>query len=651
MASSRVGSPVAPDPLATSRSLWQRMDRRDLTRAGVVLGLTLAAAIMGRTPLPGWAVAMLAIVGIVVGCRPIAVEAWRDLRARRMSMDLSMLIAIVAAAAIGQWVTALIITVFVLAAEILEDLCMDQGRDALTDLMSFLPSTVEVRDNQGTHAIPLSEVRVGQIVVVTPGGRVPVDGTVAAGASSVDESRITGESMPREVTPGEGVFAGSINQTGALELRVDRVGEGSSYGQIIQAVRRAQASRAPVQKLADQFAAYLISFALAAAVIALVTTRNLTTAISVVIVAGACGIAAGTPLAVLAAIARAAQAGSFVKDGTHLERLSTVDTIIFDKTGTLTLGAPQVVGLSTAAGVDEDRLLALAAGAEWHSEHPLARAIVAQAQARGLPVSDPEHLDYQPGVGVTATLAGAQVTVGSGRLVPQAPKPSPAGGVTVVHVAEDDVYLGGILLADRVRNSARDCIAGLHGLGLRTLMMTGDHRTVAETIATELGMDDVRADLLPADKHRIIQVERANGHRVAMVGDGVNDAPALAEADVGIAIGSGTDIAQKSSDIVLVGTDLRDLADTVRIARRMRHIVMFNFVGTIAVDLLGMILAALGVLGPLFAAVVHVGSESAFILNSARLIPTRRARGSTRAESDGRTDRGLSGVHAQQPAD
>lgn len=626
-----LGTMPTATPLTTSRSLWQRIDRRDLTRAGVVLGFTLAALIMGQTSLPGWTVAALAITGIVVGCRPIAVEAWGDLRARRMSMDLSMLIAIAAAAVIGQWVTALIITVFVLAAEILEDLCMDQGRDALTDLMSFLPSTVEVRDNQGTRAVPLSQVRVGQTVVVTPGGRVPVDGTVAAGASSVDESRITGESLPREVTPGEAVFAGSINQTGALELRVDRVGEGSSYGQIIQAVRRAQASRAPVQKLADQFAAYLIYFALAAAVIALVMTRDLTTAISVVIVAGACGIAAGTPLAVLAAIARAAQAGSFVKDGTHLEGLSTVDTVIFDKTGTLTLGAPQVVGLSPVAGVSPDRLLTLAASAEWHSEHPLARAIVAEARSHGLVISDPEHLDYQPGVGVTATLAGARVTVGSGRLVPQAPKPSPVGGVTVVHVAEDDAYLGGILLADQVRDSARDCINGLHRLGLRTMMMTGDHRTVAQTIAAELGIDDVRADLLPADKHRTIQAERANGHRIAMVGDGVNDAPALAEADVGIAIGSGTDIAQKSSDIVLVGTDLRDLADTVRIARRMRRIVTFNFVGTIAVDLVGMILAGLGVLGPLLAAVVHVGSESAFILNSARLIPTRRTRGSTRA--------------------
>ncbi|MCX7522727.1 cation-translocating P-type ATPase [Microbacterium sp. STN6] len=602
-----------------------------MTRTIFVAVCAAAAGIAQAAGVVWPVLAGIAAVGLIIGCWPILVEAWEDVRHRRMSMELSMLIAIAAAAAIGQWVTALVVAAFVLAAEILEDLSMDRGRDALGDLMAFLPRTVQVRDGDRLRTLPLDEVLPGHIVVITPGGSVPVDGTVIAGNSTVDQSRITGESMPVDVTVGASVYAGSVNQTGAVEIRAERVGAGSSYGQIIEAVRAAQAQQAPVQRLADRLAAWLVYVALAAAAITYLITRDLQATISVVVVAGACGIAAGTPLAVLAAIGRTARAGAFVKGGTHLEALSTVDTVVFDKTGTLTTGTPTVIDVQPAPGLEADRLLALAAAAEWYSEHPLGQAIVEHARVRGVHSREPESFDYQPGRGVTATVEGRTVRAGNIRHVPEAAHTG--GGMqqgqereaTAVHVAVDGDYAGVIFLADTVRPSAAQCVADLHRLGLRVLMLTGDSTATAGRIAAQLHIDHVRAELLPTDKLDAIEAERAAGHRTVMVGDGVNDAPALAKADVGIAMGSGTDIARETADVILIGTDLANLTRTIGIARRTRRIIMANFIGTIAVDVVGMVLAALGILGPVTAAIVHVGSESVFILNSARLIPRRTA--------------------------
>jgi heavy metal translocating P-type ATPase len=582
----------------------------------VLLGLTW----------PWPTVPVVAAAGLAAGCWPILVEAWEDVRCRRMSMELSMLIAVVAAAAIGEWVTSLVIVAFVLAAEILEDLSLDRGRDALTDLMAFLPETAQVREGGDVVTVPLGEVRAGQVVVVGPGGRIPVDGTVVAGESTVDQSRITGESMPVEVSAGSAVYSGSINQVGAVEVAAERVGVESSYGRIVETVREAQSAKPPVQRLADRLAAWLVYLALAGAATTFVVTQDWTATISVVVVAGACGIAAGTPLAVLAAIARIARNGAFVKDGAHLEALSTIDTVAFDKTGTLTTGAPEVVRVETV-GLDPARLLTLAATAELYSEHPLGQTIVAHARDQRLPVGTAEDFSYRPGLGVLARVEGHAVAVGSRALVPDAPPPDAGQGTkTVVHVGVDGGYAGSVVLADTVRDEARQAVAELHRQGLRILMITGDQEATARAVAAQLGIDQVRAGLLPDEKLAAIDSERAADHRLAMVGDGVNDAPALAKADVGVAMGGGTDIARDSSDVVLISSDLNDLVRTVAVARRARRLVMFNFVGTVAVDVLGMLLAAFGLLGPVLAALVHVGSETAFILNSARLIPGRTPR-------------------------
>ncbi len=606
----------------TLGSLWHRIDSGDLVRVGIVAGLAVVAAAASWLGGPMWLVITAAAVGLVVGCWPIVAEAWEDIRSRRISMELSMLIAILAAALIGEWVTALVITAFVLAAEILEDLTMDRGRDALTDLMTFLPSVVQLRVDGGLQSVPLEDVQVGDVVMILPGERVPVDGSVEDGRSSVDQSRITGEPLPVDVAEGSPVFAGSVNTDGAIAVRAEHVGAASSYGRIVAAVKAAQESQAPVQRLADRVAGWLVYVALAGAAVTYLLTRDLTATISVVIVAGACGVAAGTPLAVLAAIARTARAGAFIKDGTHLEQLSGIDTVVFDKTGTLSEGKPGVSGVTAVPGTTPEEVLAAAASAELYSEHPIGRAIVAQARAARIEVVPPQDFVYRPGLGVTATVAGRPVRTGNAVLVPEAAGTETATA-TSVHVAIDDRLAGSITIADTIRESAPAAVAALRELGLHVVMMTGDSAGTARAVGTTLTIDDVHAELLPTDKVDLITRLRMSGARVAMVGDGVNDAPALAEASVGIAMGSGTHVAAESADVILISSDLNDLTRAITTARRARRIIVFNFVGTIAVDLIGMALAATGIIGPIVAAIIHVGSESAFILNSARLIPQR----------------------------
>ena len=628
--------------------LIDRIEHSDIVRIVLVGLAALGAWTAGTVGAPSRVVGVVGAAALVVGCWPLVVEAAGDLRRRRMSMELSMLLAVVAAAVIGEWVTALAVTVFALCAEVLEDLSMDRGRDALTDLMSFLPQTAQVvtgPHTDETTEVPLDEVRPGQVIVLSPGGRVPVDGVVRTGRADVDQSRITGEALPVQVGPGDRVPAGSITR-GALELEVERVGEESSYGRIVAAVRHAQSSRAPVQRLADRLAARIVYLALAAALATFLATQDVRATISVIIVAGACGVAAGTPLAILAAIARAARCGAFVKDGTHLERLSAVDTVVLDKTGTLTVGAPQVVsvglvGAAAESTAGEDEVLALAAAAEWNSEHPIGRAIRTEAAVRDLTVPVPDNVVYSPGAGVSALVEGHRVTVGrradqdtsgadgdaavdSGIVFdPEAPSTT-----SVVEIRVDDRLLGTITLADRLRQGAATAVRDLGRMGLEVLMLTGDSSASADRAARalDLAADQVRAGLLPADKQEIVRSLRQAGKCVAMVGDGVNDAPALSAADVGIAMGTGTDVAREAGDVVLVGSDPTDLVETVRVARRARCIIMVNFVGTVAVDIAGMIAAGLGLLGPVAAALVHVVSESAFILNSARLVPRRRRR-------------------------
>jgi heavy metal translocating P-type ATPase len=573
------------------------------------------------------AISVIGVVGLLIGGWPILKEAFDNIVERRMTMELSMTIAIAAAAAIGEFFTALVITLFVLVAEALEGLTVERGRKAIRDLLEFLPREVSIRRAGSIQSVSAAELSVGDAILVAPGGRIPVDGAVLSGHSFVDESRITGESMPVEKTAGSRAFAGSINQSGVLEVAAERIGRDTSYGKIIEAVEQAEKSRAPVQRLADRMAGYLVYFALGAAVLTFLITRDIYSTISVIIVAGACGIAAGIPLAILGGIGRSARLGAIVKGGVHLETLGHVDTVVLDKTGTLTFGRPEMQQLLPVAGTTGDDLLDAAATAELRSEHPLGKAIVAYARSLGRNVVEQTTFAYTPGRGITTKAANATILVGNqawmaeNRISVSVTTAQDFVTGSEIFVARDGRLLGSIVVADTVRPEAKRAIEALHRMGIRTVLLTGDARPVATAVGSALGIKDIEAELLPEDKQARVRTLVAQKLNVAMVGDGVNDAPALAEANVGVAMGSGTDVAQESADVVLLGNDLERFVETLAVARRTRGIIWQNFAGTIFVDTLGIALAAFGFLNPLLAAGIHVVSELAFILNSARLLP------------------------------
>ena len=453
-----------------------------------------------------------------------------------------------------------------------------------------------------------------------------MDGAVVGGNSFVDQSTITGESLPVEKVAGSRVYAGTINQSGALEVRAEGIGRDTAFGRIIEAVEQAEQSRAPIQKTADRLAGYLVYFALACAIATYLVTRNMRSTISVVIVAGACGIAAGTPLAILGAIGQAARRGLIVKGGLYLEALWAVDTVVLDKTGTLTFGNPEVTDLCPLDGTTPQDLLAAAAIAERPSEHPLGKAILKKATGMSLSVIEPESFQYTPGKGIVCSSGGQEILVGNRaffaeRGIPDGLPKAGTGETSEILVARSGRCLGSIHLADVLRPEAVEAVRRLREMGLRTVLLTGDRKAVADAVGKSLGVDEIAAELLPEEKLLRVRTMMSGGRKVAMIGDGINDVPALVEANVGIAMGSGTDIARESAPVTLIGNDLSKFAEAVQVARRCRRIIMTNFVGTLVVDGIGVGLSAFGLLGPVVAAVIHVTSELAFILNSARLLP------------------------------
>lgn len=561
-----------------------------------------AAAVWFHLWEPFHRVSVIGLAATLIGGYPIFKEAFENILERRMTMELSMIIALVSALAIGEFFTALVITAFVLAAEILEVLTVGRGRRAIQDMLDFLPQTASVlRDNQIVE-IDTKTILPGEVVVIRPGSRIPVDGRVLSGHSYVEQAAITGEPMPSEKTTGSDVYAGTINQAGTLQVSAERLGKETTFGKIIEAVENAERSRAPIQKTADRLAGYLVYFALGAAVLTFLITHNLRSTISVIIVAGACGIAEGTPLAILGAIGRAARKGSIIKGGIYLEALGQLHTVFLDKTGTLTYGFPLVAAVRTAPGISERALLEAAASAERNSEHPLGRAIVRFAELQGMQVHDPEFFEYRIGRGVLASLRGGPIVVGNRALfeelgIAQPEKNCTANGTEVL-VARGGHYYGSVLVTDQLRPSAAPAVKALADMNIKVVLLTGDSKASAKAVADQLGILQVYPELLPEQKTAFIAEQVRKGRTVAMLGDGINDAPALSEASVGVAMGAGTDVARESADVVLIGNDLNKFVETVRIARNCRRIIFQNFYGTLIVDTVGIGLAAAGFLKP-----------------------------------------------------
>lgn len=592
------------------------------------IGFVLVILILSWLPIwqPYFHFKYVGFIATLIGGYPIFKEAFTALLERKMTMELSMTIALIAALAIGEVFTALIIVFFVLIAEVIEGLTIGRGRRAISNLLDFMPKDAFIRQQNGEQKISISQIKTGDTVIVKPGTRIPVDGVVTRGSTFVDQSAVTGESMPVEKVVGSEVYAGTINQSGAIDVETHNVGKDTAFGKIIQAVEAAEKSRAPIQKIADRLSGYLVYFAIGAAILTYLITRDMRSTISVIIVAGACGVAAGTPLALLGAIGRAASKGSIVKGGLYIETLSKVDTVVFDKTGTLTYGTPTIVEIGALPGITEQTILETAAIAERLSEHPLAKAILQKANEHNFTIVEPERFEYQLGKGIICWTKESKIVVGNlGLMQTQGidiSKITPSQEhLSEVFVASNNKLLGVIRIADSIRTEAFQAISELKKMGLKTILLTGDTSIIAHAIGQQLGVDKVEAELLPDQKASRIRELLKTKAKVAMVGDGINDAPALIEATVGIAMGTGTDVARESADVVLLGNDLFKFVETLKIARRCHAIIMANFTGTILVDSFGILLAAFGFLSPPLAAFIHVSSELIFIMNSARLLP------------------------------
>jgi Cu+-exporting ATPase len=515
---------------------------------------------------------------------------------------------------------AAVIVVLVLLGQVLELQARERTGGAIRALLKLAPKIAHrVADDGAESDIPLEDSRVGDRLRVRPGERVPVDGIVESGASSVDESMLTGESMPVEKTVAARVVGGSVNGTGAFVMRAEKVGSDTLLAQIVTLVTAAQRSQAPIQRLADQVAGWFVPVVIIVAVAAFVAwlvwgpapalAYAMVAAVTVLIIACPCALGLATPMSIMVAVGRGAQAGILVKNAAALERLEKVDTLVVDKTGTLTEGKPRVTGVYPSAGIDQDLLMSVAQGLEQNSEHPLAQAI--RSFFSGHPVAPAVVTDFISitGEGVNGTLNGEAVALGNKKLMEGAgidlnPVAVEAdrlrdGGATVIFISRATTLLGLIAVADPIKASTPEALQALRTSGLKIVMVTGDNRRTAETIARQLGIEDIEAEILPAQKGEIVKRLQAAGKVVAMAGDGVNDAPALASADVGIAMGTGTDVAIESAGITLVKGDLTGIARARQLSRAAMRNIRQNLLLAFVYNALGIPLAA-GVLYPMF---------------------------------------------------
>jgi Cu+-exporting ATPase len=515
---------------------------------------------------------------------------------------------------------AAVIVTLVLLGQVLELKARSQTSAAVRALLGLAPKVAHRLDEHGTEAdVPLEHVQAGDRLRVRPGEKIPVDGAVLDGASHVDESMLTGEPDPVRKEPGEAVSAGTANGSGSFVMRAERVGADTLLGQIVHLVAQAQRSRAPVQRLADRVAAWFVPAVVAVALIAAVAwgvagpeprlAHALLVAVSVLIIACPCALGLATPMSIMVGIGRGAREGVLIKDAAALERLERVTTLVADKTGTLTEGKPSLLRVIPAAGGDETEALRLAAAAEGPREHPLARAIVDAARARGVAAPPAAEFDSDPGLGVWARVEGRAVLVGSRRLlerhgVDAAELAAEADrqrsqGATAIHVAVDGRPAGLLVIADAIKATTHEAIAALKEAGVRVVMLTGDDEATARAVGAELGIGEMHAGVLPQDKAEIVKRLQGDGAVVAMAGDGVNDAPALAQADVGIAMGTGTDVAMESAAVTLVKGDLRGIVRALRLSRRTMSNIRQNLWFAFGYNALGVPLAA-GVLYPAF---------------------------------------------------
>ena len=575
-------------------------------------------------------------VSIVLCGVPIVLEAIIGLVTEfDIKADVLVSIALIASICIGEYFAAGEVAFIMQLGSLLEDLTVARARAGIERLVRLTPQTARVLDGGEERIIPAEQVKVGDVVRVLPGESVPVDGVIVSGQTSVNQAVMTGESLPVDKSEGDEVSSGTVNQFGSFEMRATKVGEDSSIQRMIKLVQSADAGKAKIVGMADRWATWIVVIALAAAALTWIIAGELIRAVTVLVVFCPCSLVLATPTAIMAAIGNATRHGFLVKEGDALERLSKVRIVAFDKTGTLTYGQPEVVAVkSTNERYSEDSLYALAAGAEKLSEHPLGKAIV-RCYGKALP--DCSNFSMAPGRGVSAVVNGAKVLAGSAKLLEEngvviadaagrAAAEYLAQGCTVTYVAAEGELAGYVVLADRLRDESREMISRLTALGIQPVLLTGDNDRAAKSIAGRVGIEQVRSGCLPEDKLTAIGELQQRGLNVCMIGDGVNDAPALKRSNVGIAMGGvGSDIAVDAADIALVDDEVRELPHLFGLSRRMMTTILVNLTFSMLLNFAAIALAIAGILNPVVGALVHNAGSVLVIVNSALLLRWKRS--------------------------
>ncbi|MDX1993403.1 MAG: cation-translocating P-type ATPase [bacterium] len=623
-----------PDAAAETDAGSTDFSKAALNLFGVVFGAVLIIVVLGEGL--GLFEALTSRIPFVVGVGlvllagyPIFRNVVRATLKRQVISHTLMSLGALAALLIGEWVTAAIVVFFMRVGEYAERFTAERSRRALKNLSAMAPQTARVERGGHETEISITDVRVGDVVVVRPGEKIPVDGEVISGQATLNQAAITGESMPVEISAGGRVFAATLAQLGSLRIRTTRVGADTTFGRIIRLVEEAEANRADVQRIADKFSAYYLPVVAAIAALTYLLSRDPLATAAVMVVACSCSFALATPIAMLASVGAAAKNGLLIKGGKYIEVLAQADVVLLDKTGTLTLGQPQITDVVALNGMSEDEVLALAASAERYSEHPLAEAVRRRAQERGLAFHTIDHFEAVPGFGVRARVNGSQIAVGSGRMAAGTIVPAAAAleqaGKTLLYVLRQDQVVGVMGAADTLRPEIPEAVQALRTLGIQDIaILTGDNERVAQAVAEQLGVS-YRANLLPEDKIQVVKDYQAQGRSVVMVGDGVNDAPALAQANVGIAMGAaGTDVALEAAHIALMREDWSLVPEAFRIARRTMRVVRMNIAFTAIYNLLGLSLAAFGILPPILAAAAQSIPDLGILANSSRLLRYRR---------------------------
>ena len=598
-----------------------------------ISGAALVVSIFDLLPLPFDA----AWVAIVLCGVPIVLEALIGLiTAFDIKADVLVSLALIASVLIGEDFAAGEVAFIMQLGALLEDVTVARARAGIEKLVHLTPQTARLLLPDGENIVPAGQVRVGDRLRVLPGESIPVDGVITSGQTSINQAVMTGESLPVDKTVGDEVSSGTVNQYGAFEMRATKVGEDSSIQRMIRLVQSADAGKARIVGLADRWATWIVVIALTAAALTWLITGEIIRAVTILVVFCPCALVLATPTAIMAAIGNATRHGFLVREGDALERLADVRKIAFDKTGTLTWGTPRVVTVASALpGLDRAGLYALAAGAERLSEHPLGKAVVAgYREETGCETDPATAFDMLPGRGVSADVDGRRVLAGNPQLLAEHGVTIPADaqrqklleeGCTMIYMAVDGAFAGYIALSDTLREESAAMIAALEAAGVRPVLLTGDHERAADAIAARLGIREVRAGCRPEEKLEAIDGWQRDGMRVCMIGDGINDAPALKKADVGIAMGGvGSDIAVEAADIALVDDEVKELPHLMGLSRRMMTTIRMNLTFSMGLNFLSIVLAMTGALNPVVGALVHNAGSVAVILNSALLLKWRR---------------------------